>query len=92
MAEKSDARLVSRTDKNEATSFRDHGGGDPSEAPANNGRPNDLGQRDEQWALPNSTFADRAKKAAKRGAKQVDGGENKAVSSASTKSRRRKSS
>lgn len=90
MAEKNDEvgdpRIVDRTERNAATSFRDNGGGEPSEAPANNGRPNDIKVLDHEWAVENSTFAGRAKQAAKR-AKQVaaDEVEDKAVSSAATK-------
>jgi hypothetical protein len=83
-------RLVNRTERNEATSFRDHAGGPPSEAKANNGRPNDLEIKEHTWALANSTLAERAKKAKARNAKQVSEGENKQVASAESKGRRSK--
>jgi hypothetical protein len=86
--ETGDPRLVDRTERNAATSFRDHASGPASEAPANNGRPNDLEVREHKWALENSTFASRAKRAAKRtGAKEVesDDTENKSVRRAQTK-------
>lgn len=91
--ETGDPRIVDRTERNAATSFRDHASGPPSEAPANNGRPNDLEIREHQWALENSTLASRAKRAAARNrkaktdadTKQVDDGENKSVRRATTK-------
>lgn len=65
---------------------------DENEAVAVTGRPNDIPIRDPEPAPlgGNTTFSDRAKAAKKATAstKQVDEGENKAVTSASTKSRR----
>lgn len=66
----------------------DPAAGDPEPQPAVTGRPNDI-PIDEAAPAPlggNSTFADRAR--AQRGEKRVADGENKAVSSAATKSRK----
>lgn len=67
-----DARIVSRPERNAATSFRDNAAGEPSEAPASNGRPNDLEISAAEPVLPNSTFASRAKAAKQAQTKQVD--------------------
>jgi hypothetical protein len=82
--------VASRPERNAETSFRDNAAGPPSEAPANNARPNDLKVVEHTWALPNTTLAERAKKAAKRGEKQVDAAttEDKSVAKADTKNRR----
>lgn len=76
-----------------ADTYHRHGDPDPSqwqEAEAVTDRPPDTPQRGEDsYAVPNSTFADRAKAAAK--AVASGDAEDKAVSSASTKTRSRSS-
>ena len=83
MAEESTPRIVDRTERNTASSFRDNAGGDPVEQQAVTGRPNDL----VEGKVKNSSFADRAKA---RGAnkKAVDSGdvEDKAVGRSERKS------
>lgn len=85
------ARIPDRTERNAATSFRDHGGGPPSEAPNFTDRPNDLKISDHEWALPNSTLASRAKarKAVEKKQQAAADTENKAVSSSRTTTKRR---
>jgi hypothetical protein len=81
-------RNPNRTERNAATSQRDHGGGPPKVNEPKQGRPNDLGSFTAPHPLPNSTLADRAKAAKKRGQKQVDDEtdtENKAVSKSESK-------
>jgi hypothetical protein len=75
---------VTRTEHNEATSFRDNAEGPPKEVEPKQGRPNDYEIKVHEWALENSTLAGRAKQAQKRQQKQVskddDQAENKQVS------------
>jgi hypothetical protein len=78
-------RIVSKTERNAATSQRDNAEGPPKQVEPKQGRPNDYEIKVHEWALENSTLAGRAKQAAKRrDAKQVskdDGqAENKQVS------------
>ena len=72
-------RIVDRTERNAATSFRDNADGPPVEQQAVTGRPNDL-VKDK---VLNTTFADRAQ-ARKASTKAVSGGEaeDKAVKAA----------
>ena len=88
MADESTARIVTRTEHNEATSFRDHGGGDPVEQPAVTDRPNDL----VAGKVANTTFADRAKAQRRASTKAVasDETEDKAVSRSERKSKGRR--
>ncbi len=86
-----DPRIVSRPERNAATSFRDNGGGDPVEAEAFNARPNDLELVTPEPALRNSTLAERAARAKKADAKQVKDGdaEDKQVAKAESKRARK---
>lgn len=87
--------MADETPDNEATATADlyhrHGDPDPSkwnEAESVTDRPNDTPLEDvpapSNYAVPNSTFADRAK-AEKAAAKQVTQAEDKAVTTARTK-------
>jgi hypothetical protein len=77
-------RIVSKTERNAATSQRDNASGPPKQVEAKQGRPNDYEIKVHEWALENSTLAGRKKQAEKRQQKQVskddDQAENKQVS------------
>jgi len=112
-SETGDPRIVTRPERNAATSFRDNASGPPSKADTYQGRPQDLPQGGWKGEDMNSTFASRsagddgkpkgspghasnttmaqraaaAKKAATKQQK-ADDSEDKAVTSAGTKSTR----
>lgn len=58
-SETGDPRIVTRPERNAATSFRDNAGGPPSKAETYQGRPQDLEQGGWQGVDGNSTFASR---------------------------------
>lgn len=58
--ETGDPRIVSRTERNAATSFRDNASGKPDPAQAYQGRPQDLEQGGWKGEDGNSTLASRA--------------------------------
>lgn len=59
-SETGDPRIVSRPERNAATSFRDNAGGPPDPAQAYQGRPQDLEQGGWKGVDGNSTLASRA--------------------------------